>query len=180
MPKASQVRTNLAPFDELSISSTPARTIGWLATTPTVRPFSLANPQTIDFAQLAWYSKKSPSSTTSVTTAFMSYGMFGLAGIRSTNDGQSRSGSSPVSTRGASSMLLDGRNESRKRTSSITAFSSAATKVATPDRDEWLPAPPSSSRVTSSPVTVFTTSGPVMNICDVSRTMKMKSVMAGL
>ena len=41
-------------------------------------------------------------------------------------------------------------------------------------------APPSCSRVTSSPVTVFTTSGPVMNICEVSRTMKMKSVMAGL
>ena len=42
------------------------------------------------------------------------------------------------------------------------------------------PAPPSSSRVTSSPVTVFTTSGPVMNMCDFSRTMKMKSVIAGL
>ena len=40
-------------------------------------------------------------------------------------------------------------------------------------------APPSSSRVTSSPVTVFTTSGPVMNMCDGSFTMKMKSVMAG-
>ena len=53
-------------------------------------------------------------------------------------------------------------------------------KVATPDFEPWLPAPPSSSRVTSSPVTVFTTSGPVMNMCDFSRTMKMKSVIAGL
>ena len=44
----------------------------------------------------------------------------------------------------------------------------------------WLVAPPRSSRVTSSPVTVLTTSGPVMNMCDFSRTMKMKSVMAGL
>jgi hypothetical protein len=52
--------------------------------------------------------------------------------------------------------------------------------VATPDLEEWLMAPPSSSRVTSSPVTVFTTSGPVMNMCELSRTMKMKSVMAGL
>jgi len=34
--------------------------------------------------------------------------------------------------------------------------------------------------VTSSPVTVFTTSGPVMNMYEVSSTMKMKSVMAGL
>ncbi len=43
----------------------------------------------------------------------------------------------------------------------------------------WLIAPPSSSRVTSSPVTVFTTSGPVMNMWLDSRTMKMKSVIAG-
>ena len=33
--------------------------------------------------------------------------------------------------------------------------------------------------MTSSPVTVFTTSGPVMNMCELSRTMKMKSVIAG-
>ncbi len=44
----------------------------------------------------------------------------------------------------------------------------------------WLIAPPSSSRVTSSPVTVFTTSGPVMNMWLVPWTMKMKSVIAGL
>ena len=40
-------------------------------------------------------------------------------------------------------------------------------------------APPSSSNSTSSPVTVLITSGPVMNMCEVSLTMKMKSVMAG-
>ena len=40
-------------------------------------------------------------------------------------------------------------------------------------------APPSCSSVTSSPVTVFTTSGPVMNMCEESFTMKMKSVSAG-
>ena len=51
--------------------------------------------------------------------------------------------------------------------------------MATPDFEAWLIAPPSSSSVTSSPVTVFTTSGPVMNMCDASRTMKMKSVIAG-
>ena len=51
--------------------------------------------------------------------------------------------------------------------------------MATPDLVAWLMAPPSSSRVTSSPVTVFTTSGPVMNMCEVPCTMKTKSVMAG-
>ena len=40
-------------------------------------------------------------------------------------------------------------------------------------------APPSSSKPTSSPVTVLITSGPVMNMCEVSLTMKMKSVIAG-
>ena len=40
-------------------------------------------------------------------------------------------------------------------------------------------APPSSSKPTSSPVTVLITSGPVMNMCEVSATMKMKSVIAG-
>ena len=40
-------------------------------------------------------------------------------------------------------------------------------------------APPSSSKVTSSPVTVFTTSGPVMNMYELSSTMRTKSVMAG-
>ncbi len=33
--------------------------------------------------------------------------------------------------------------------------------------------------VTSSPVTVLITSGPVMNMCEVSFTMNVKSVMAG-
>ena len=33
--------------------------------------------------------------------------------------------------------------------------------------------------MTSSPVTVRITSGPVMNMCDVSRTMNTKSVIAG-
>ena len=57
---------------------------------------------------------------------------------------------------------------------------SGETKWHTPLLDAWLIAPPSSSSVTSSPVTVFTTSGPVMNMWLDSRTMKMKSVIAGL
>ena len=35
MLKASQKRTKRAPLTEASMSSTPARCIGWLATTPT-------------------------------------------------------------------------------------------------------------------------------------------------
>ena len=40
-------------------------------------------------------------------------------------------------------------------------------------------APPSDSKSTSSPVTVLITSGPVMNMCEVSLTMNTKSVIAG-
>ncbi len=101
------------------------------------------------------------------------------AGMRSTSSGVPRSGSSPVSTIGVSSRLFEGRKDRRYRTSSRHVRSSGATKVATPDLVAWLMAPPSSSRVTSSPVTVFTTSGPVMNMWVVPFTMKMKSVMAG-
>ena len=43
----------------------------------------------------------------------------------------------------------------------------------------WVRAPPSSSNPTSSPVTVLITSGPVMNMKDVSSTMIVKSVSAG-
>ena len=85
-----------------------------------------------------------------------------------------------MSTCGGSSRLFDGRKLSRKRTSSRHDFSSGDTNVATPLLVAWLIAPPSSSSVTSSPVTVLTTSGPVMNMWLDSRTMKMKSVIAGL
>ena len=52
-------------------------------------------------------------------------------------------------------------------------------KCATPDFDACVAAPPSSSNVTSSPVTVLTTSGPVMNMYDVASTISTKSVIAG-
>ena len=52
-------------------------------------------------------------------------------------------------------------------------------KLAIPERLAWVFAPPSSSNVTSSPVTALITSGPVMNMCEVPFTMKTKSVMAG-
>ena len=63
--------------------------------------------------------------------------------------------------------------------SSRQASSSSDAKWATPDLVLCDMAPPSDSKSTSSPVTVLITSGPVMNMCEVSLTMKMKSVMAG-
>ena len=53
-------------------------------------------------------------------------------------------------------------------------------EVGDPERTLWVMAPPSSSLVTSSWVTVLITSGPVTNMYAVSFTMTLKSVMAGL
>ena len=50
----------------------------------------------------------------------------------------------------------------RVSASASTSFSKAWS--ATPERPVWVPAPPSSSCVTTSWVTVFTTSGPVTNM----------------
>lgn len=47
MLKASQKRTKRPPFVAESISRQPARSSGWLATTPTVRPSMRANPVTM-------------------------------------------------------------------------------------------------------------------------------------
>src|SRR5437763_958694 len=52
-------------------------------------------------------------------------------------------------------------------------------KCATPDFEACVAAPPSSSNVTSSPVTVLTTSGPVMNMYELPSTMRTKSVIVG-
>jgi hypothetical protein len=52
-------------------------------------------------------------------------------------------------------------------------------RCATPLLVAWVIAPPSSSKVTSSPVTVLMISGPVMNICEMPSTMIVKSVIAG-
>ena len=72
MLKASQVRTKRAAFSALSMSSTPASTIGWLPTTPTDWPSSRPKPHTMLRAQCGKYSKNSPSSRTSRMTFFMS------------------------------------------------------------------------------------------------------------
>ncbi len=67
----------------------------------------------------------------------------------------------------------------KRRTISSASMSFSNARSHTPDLVECEIAPPSSSAVTSSWVTVLTTSGPVTNMYDVSLTMKMKSVIAG-
>ncbi len=72
MLKASQKRTKRAALREASESSTPASTIGWLATKPTVRPATRPKPVTMFLANVSAISKKSPSSTTFRISSLMS------------------------------------------------------------------------------------------------------------
>ena len=80
---------------------------------------------------------------------------------------------------GGSSTLLDGRYPSSRRVSANAPFSSSVTKCATPEPAAWVVAPPSVSTSTSSPVTVWMTSGPVMNMKLLPRVITTKSVSPG-
>ena len=56
MLNASQNRTNRAAFSQESMSSVPARTLGWFATTPIDRPSRRANPTRMFIAKNGWTS----------------------------------------------------------------------------------------------------------------------------
>src|SRR4029450_2146147 len=93
--------------------------------------------------------------------------------------GSRRSAGSSLGTNGGSSRLLLGMKERSSRTMASVSASFSPSKCATPLLVACVSAPPSSSFVTSSCVTVLMTSGPVMNMYPLPLDMKMKSVMAG-
>src|SRR5437899_955877 len=96
-------------------------------------------------------------------TSSMSYGWFGDAGTTRSSRSSSRSAESEVAVRGGSSRLFDGMNDSISRISAMHSRSSSTAKCATPLVSLWVIAPPRSSLLTSSCVTVLITSGPVKN-----------------
>ena len=69
MPNALQVRTNFAPLEADSESSTPPMNFGWLAMMPTGLPSMRAKPQTMLRAQRGPHSSIRPPSTTPRTTS---------------------------------------------------------------------------------------------------------------
>ena len=102
------------------------------------------------------------------------------SGTSVSSSGASRStGSVGAAYGGGSRVVLRQEAERGSARPRAHASSSGAVRCATPDFVACVVAPPSSSNVTSSPVTVFTTSGPVMNMYDEPSTMRMKSVIAG-
>src|SRR5678816_3460156 len=179
MLNASQNLTKRAPLSDASMSSVPASTAGWFATSPTVLPSSRANPTTRLRAYSSCSTTNRPSSTTMRISSVMSYGWLGLSGTRLLSRSSAREGSSVGGRAGGSSMLFEGRYDISSRMRPRQALSSATAKCATPDTAACVWAPPSCSLVTSSCVTVLMTSGPVMNMYDVPSTMMLKSVIAG-
>jgi len=177
--KASQNRTKRAALTDELMSKTPARWAGWLATMPTGFPPKRTNPTIIFWAYCAWTSKKCLLSITFWIISCMSYGLFGSAGTISCRLSSTLSDGSTVGFAGGSSRLFEGRKLNNSRTIIKVWSSSFPLKCATPLFELWVVAPPSSSFVTSSWVTVLITSGPVTNMWLFSLTIKIKSVRAG-
>ena len=75
-----------------------------------------------------------------------------------------RSHGSSVGSSGTPSRLFAGRKSMKSRAASSASMSFSNARSATPVLVVWVTAPPSSSCVTTSLVTVFTTSGPVTNM----------------
>ena len=88
----------------------------------------------------------------------------GSSGISVSRDISTRSAGSPVGQTGGFSRLLAGRKLTKRRSISSASTSFSNARSATPDFVVWVTAPPSSSALTASWVTVFTTSGPVTNM----------------
>ena len=105
--------------------------------------------------------------------------MFGLSGIIVFKLSSKRSIGSFVSKIGASSKLFCGKYESSLRINSVPSSSFSTLKCATPDFPACTSAPPRSSVEISSPVTDFTTFGPVTNMYELSSVINTKSVNAG-
>ncbi|MGY4338236.1 hypothetical protein ACVWW3_003142 [Bradyrhizobium sp. LM2.9] len=79
-------------------------------------------------------------------------------------DMSTRPMSSKLGHSGTPSVLLDGRKSIRRRICSSVSTSFSKAPSAIEERVACTEAPPSSSAVTTSLVTVFTTSGPVTNM----------------
>ena len=181
MLNASQVRTKRAAFTDESMSSTPASARGWFADDADgVAAEAREAADDVLRAALVHLEEVAVVDDARRSRRFMSYGLFGLSGNERVE---------LRAPRGRADRRLGERRRVevvlRQEREEIARVVEAGLLVGRDEvRDAGLrvacvAAPPSSSNVTSSPVTVFTTSGPVMNMYEVPSTMKMKSVIAG-
>ena len=128
MRKALQMRTNRVAFSDESVSSVPAITLGWLATTPTLCPSTRAYPVRMLGANNSPTSWNAPSSKSFTMMSRMSYAALSLSGMKSLSAKSDSviSGSRPGLMTGGSSKLVDGMYCRYSRTHSNACFSSGA------------------------------------------------------
>ena len=132
------------------------------------------------FAKRGLMSKYSPSSTIRRITSYMSYGLRFESGRTSRSSSSMRSTGSSGSRRGGGSSQCDGKNERYALIASMHSSSEPTSRSATPDLRVCTREPPSSSWVTSSPVTAFTRYGPASAIEPRPLTIGTKSARPGM
>ena len=177
---ASQKRTKRAALIDAEMSSAPASTRGWLPTTPTGCPSSLREAADDVLRVVVHHLEELAVVDDARDDAAHVVGLIGVVG----DDGLQLGilAMRIVERRPVRRLLRGcsrGRYESSSRICAKASSSVSAMKCATPLRWLCTSEPPSSSKVTSSPVVTLMTSGPVMNMYPTFRTMKMKSVIAG-
>ena len=110
----------------------------------------------IVFANWGFMSKISPSSTIRLISSYMSYGLRFDSGRTSRSSSSMRSTESLVSRRGGASSQFEGKYDRYSLIAWMHSSSEPTSRSATPDLRVCTREPPSSSWVTSSPVTALT------------------------
>src|SRR5450756_2832431 len=108
-----------AALSAASESRVPPFCIGWFATTPTGRPPARASPITMFLAHDGLISNQLSRSNTALMTRLTSYAERGLMGPILSRPSTRRLAGSADSTKGAASVLLDGRYDRNFRTISM-------------------------------------------------------------
>ena len=154
MLNASQNRTNRAALTEASMSSVPARCAGWFATIPTRRPPSRAKPTTMFLANAAALrgTPRRPRQRGSGRACRRADSVTAARAYRALRlrDPADRPSAAAAHHRGCCSA----ETRAARGSAAGTRGRRATAKCATPLVSLWVFAPPSSSFVTSSCVTV--------------------------
>ena len=177
MLKASHSHTNRAALSAESWNSTPPFCIGLLATNPVTAPPRRPNPTTNSLANSGLASIHDPSSTSARITLRMSYALRSSSGIIDAVSGVT---GSTLAIDAGRVRQLSGMNENHCLAMAIASASSLARKSPQPLVVTCIRAPPISSSVVISPVTISTIRGEPRYIEALPSTMTTTSQNAGM
>src|SRR3954469_23233121 len=149
--KASQALMNAVALAAEAVNSTPPFTNGLLATTPTGAPSNRPNPTISSGANNGFTSNHESASITPARKRCMSYPPASLSG---TTDESNATDGAAADHSGGSSRHDDGRYEKYERASSNASASSEASRSPHPLTVQCMRAPPISSSVVFSPITI--------------------------